>query len=90
MLARHGWRKVEPDTCHPKRDIEAQEELKKNCPEILGEARAQNVQNRPVRLMFEDEARFGRISDPRKCRAPAPLRPIVRQALVRQYADVMP
>jgi len=30
MLARHGWRKVEPDTCHPKRDEEAQDEFKKN------------------------------------------------------------
>jgi transposase len=32
MLARHGWRKVEPDTCHPKRDVQAQEEFKKNSP----------------------------------------------------------
>jgi len=30
MLARHGWRKVEPGTCHPKRDVVAQEEFKKN------------------------------------------------------------
>jgi transposase len=30
MLARHGWRKVEPDTCHPKRDATAQEDFKKN------------------------------------------------------------
>lgn len=29
MLARHGWRKVTPDTCHPKRDAAAQEEFKK-------------------------------------------------------------
>lgn len=29
MLARHGWRKVEPDTQHPKRDADAQEEYKK-------------------------------------------------------------
>lgn len=29
MLARHGWRKVEPDTCHPNRDAEAQEQFKK-------------------------------------------------------------
>jgi transposase len=29
MLARHGWRKVAPDTCHPKRDPEAQEAFKK-------------------------------------------------------------
>ena len=32
MLARHGWRKVEPDTGHPKKDPEAQEEFKKNFP----------------------------------------------------------
>jgi transposase len=30
MLARHGWRKVTPDTCHPKRDAQAQEDFKKN------------------------------------------------------------
>jgi len=35
--------------------------------------------------MFQDEARFGRISDPRKCLAPAPPRPVVKLALVRQY-----
>ena len=30
MLARHGWRKVQPDTKHPKSDQAAQEEFKKN------------------------------------------------------------
>lgn len=30
MLSRHGWRKVTPDTCHPKRDEHSQEEFKKN------------------------------------------------------------
>lgn len=30
MLARHGWRKVAPDTCHPKRDVQEQEDFKKN------------------------------------------------------------
>lgn len=29
LLARHGWRKVAPDTCHPKRDAEAQDAFKK-------------------------------------------------------------
>jgi hypothetical protein len=29
MLARHGWRKVQPDTKHPKSDQAAQEEFKK-------------------------------------------------------------
>ncbi len=30
LLARHGWRKVQPDTKHPKSDPEIQEEFKKN------------------------------------------------------------
>jgi transposase len=30
MLARHKWRKVQPDTKHPKSDHAAQEEFKKN------------------------------------------------------------
>ena len=32
LLARHGWRKVAPDTRHPKSDSEAQAEWKKNSP----------------------------------------------------------
>jgi transposase len=30
LLARHGWRKVQPDTKHPKSDPVAQEDYKKN------------------------------------------------------------
>src|SRR5215207_5344005 len=30
MLARHGWRKVAPDSTHPKTDAQAQEAWKKN------------------------------------------------------------
>jgi transposase len=32
ILARHGWRKVAPDTCHPKQDEQAQEAFKKISP----------------------------------------------------------
>ena len=32
MLARHGWRKVAPDTRHPKSDSQVQEDWKKNGP----------------------------------------------------------
>lgn len=32
LLARHGWRKVAPDTRHPKSDLAAQEAWKKNSP----------------------------------------------------------
>ena len=34
LLARHGWRKVTPDTCHPKKDAEAQEAFKKTSPKF--------------------------------------------------------
>ncbi len=32
LLARHGWRKVAPDTRHPKSDPREQEQWKKNSP----------------------------------------------------------
>jgi transposase len=34
LLARHGWRKVQPDTKHPKSDPTAQDEFKKNSPKL--------------------------------------------------------
>jgi hypothetical protein len=53
-----------------------------------------NEDQLPLRLMFEDEARFGRMSDPRSCWAPAPHRPVVNLAMVREfryeYAAVSP
>jgi hypothetical protein len=41
-----------------------------------------------VRLMFQDEARFGRMSLPYQAWAPAPLRPLVDLALVREFMYV--
>lgn len=46
---------------------------------------AQRAQGRNVRLMFQDEGRFGRISDPRRCWAPQPIRPAGKAAMVREY-----
>jgi len=34
MLHRQGWRKLAPDTAHPKGDAQAREEWKKNCAVI--------------------------------------------------------
>jgi Winged helix-turn helix len=34
LLARHGWRKITPDTRHPKVDVTAQEEFKKNSKKL--------------------------------------------------------
>jgi transposase len=57
-------------------------------------ANVKNIEHLPLRLMFQDEARFGRMSDPRSCWAPAPHRPVVNLALVREfryeYAAVSP
>jgi transposase len=38
--------------------------------------------------MFQDEARFGRISDPKACWAMAPVRPEVGAQMVREYVYV--
>jgi len=35
--------------------------------------------------MFQDEARFGRIPDPRRCWAPFPVRPLCQTMLSREY-----
>ena len=61
---------------------------------MVAAACEKNTDRLPVRLMFQDEARFGRMSDPRRCWAPAPFRPVVGLALVREfvyeYAAVSP
>jgi len=41
--------------------------------------------SRPLRLMFQDEARFGRISDCRRAWAPRPVRPLVKAMLTHEY-----
>jgi transposase len=46
------------------------------------------AQGRHVRIMFEDEARFGRISNPRRCWAPYPIRPLVKTAIVQEFTYV--
>lgn len=38
--------------------------------------------------MFEDEARFGRINDPKRCWAPEGIRPTVPSHFVREYTYV--
>ena len=35
--------------------------------------------------MFQDEGRFGRINDPRRCWAPSGVRPVIRTQIVREY-----
>ena len=42
----------------------------------------------PLRLMFKDDARFGRMSSPYAAWAPKPVRPCVELALVREFEYV--
>ena len=46
------------------------------------------VKGRPVRLMFQDEARFGRMVRIRRCWAPCPQRPVVDNGYVREFQYV--
>jgi transposase len=59
--------------------------LKKLLQIIKQEVAEQAAAGRPVRLMFQDEARFGRINDPRRCWAPRGYRPEVGRQIVREY-----
>lgn len=49
---------------------------------------AEPVKPRRVRLMFQDEARFGRMVRIKRCWAPAPLRPVVDNGYERQFTYV--
>lgn len=63
--------------------------MEKKLPEILATLLTpENVQGRPVRLMFRDEARFGRMVRIRRCWSPAPQRPSVPNGYERQFVYV--
>ena len=44
--------------------------------------------SRSVRLMFQDEARFGRMVRPKRCWAPHPFRPVLRNGYEREFVYV--
>ena len=48
----------------------------------------EEVRGRRVRLMFQDEARFGRMVRIRRCWAPSPRRPVVCNGYERQFVYV--
>ena len=62
---------------------------KKTLPEKLAAVLTpEAVQGRPIRLAFQDEARFGRMARIRRCWAPTPLRPVVRNGYEREFTYV--
>jgi transposase len=59
--------------------------VEKKLPERLAQARALWPDQGPIKLMFQDEARFGRINDVRRCWAPRPMRPLCQAMLTHEY-----
>jgi transposase len=49
-------------------------------------AKARGAPQIPVRIMFMDEGRFGRISDIRRCWAPPGVRPVALAQVEREYS----
>src|SRR5437763_4338854 len=63
--------------------------LEKKLPEDLASVlKSEAVGGRPTRIVFQDEARFGRMVRIRRCWAPAPLRPKVDNGYERQFVYV--
>ena len=86
LLHRHGWRKITPRPRHPKSDPDAAASFKKNFRDIVAEAKAEaDARELPLRVMFQDEARFGRINDPKRCWSPKRTRPTVGKQIIREY-----
>jgi DDE superfamily endonuclease len=63
--------------------------VEKKLPEMLASTLRQvDLRGRSVRLMFQDEARFGRMARPRRCWAPLPWRPVMFNGYERQFVYV--
>ena len=44
--------------------------------------------DKELKIFFQDEARFGRIDDLRKCWAPKGIRPLLKKQIVREYSNL--
>ena len=60
--------------------------LKKLRSLVRREVACQAERGRSVRLMFQDEGRFGLLGKPRRCWAPNGVRPVVGARLVRKFS----
>ena len=59
--------------------------MEKKFPELIKEIEKQWPGEESIRVMFQDEARFGRISDTRRCWCPKPVRPLCRAIVSQEY-----
>jgi hypothetical protein len=59
--------------------------VEKKLPEEIEQAQTRFDHSAPLRLMFQDEARFGRISQTRYCWCPKPMRPLTQAMVTQEY-----
>jgi transposase len=59
--------------------------VEKKLPETLAQVEQAFPGQGPLKLLFQDEARFGRISDIRRCWCPKPLRPMCQAMVTQEY-----
>jgi transposase len=59
--------------------------LEKKLPDLIAETGKDWTGEGSIRLMFMDEARFGRISDTRRCWCPKPIRPVCYAMVSQEY-----
>jgi transposase len=59
--------------------------VEKKFPELIARIDQEWQGEGPIRVMFQDEARFGRISDTRRCWCPKPVRPLCYAMVTQEY-----
>lgn len=59
--------------------------MEKKFPELIARIDREWPGEGPIRVMFQDEARFGRISDTRRCCCPKPVRPLCYAMVTQEY-----
>jgi transposase len=59
--------------------------MEKKLPETIKVLNCGWQKKQPLRLMFQDEARFGRISTSKACWCPSPYRPVCRTMVCHDY-----
>jgi len=59
--------------------------VEKKLGEYIEEIEGNWLGDQPILLLFQDEARFGRISDIRKCWCPKPYRPLCQAMITHEY-----
>ncbi|MBD0285950.1 MAG: IS630 family transposase [Flavisolibacter sp.] len=84
MLHRHGWSKKAPRPEHPKAgEAKENREALKKAPALFKQL---TTQTKPLKIFFEDEARFGRITGVCGCWVPKGKRAVVKKQIVREHS----